>query len=173
MHIACDRYNSDKIKYGRELQARNMLQSLQKFKEWTLEKLEREGRDAFHHECLKTMQEFLSHIYNFVIMLDGKGEKLKSRGWKFNSHWDNTIGKDRKSTKFRTSDSHPKMPMLQTNNFRTIVKNSCEDTSEIESFYHTRFYSELKKILRDGLKMGEPVMVKEFEQDFIENQLAK
>ena len=43
--------------------------------------------------------------------------------------------------------------MLQTNNLHAIAKNNThEDTSEIESFNHSGFYSELKKNLSDGLK---------------------
>ena len=56
-----------------------------KVKETTLEKLEREERDTFLHEHLKTMQEYLNDISKCMIILDKNWKCLMSNGWQFNS----------------------------------------------------------------------------------------
>ena len=48
-------------------------------------------------KCLKTHEEFQNDVAKFFFMLNGKDDYVKTKGWRYSKHWNNMIGKSKKS----------------------------------------------------------------------------
>ena len=103
---------------------------------------------------LKTHEEFSNDVTKFFFMLDGKGNYVKTKGWRYSECWHNMIGKAKKSAKLRKHDSYHELPLLKSHDPCIVIKktSSYEKTPSVECFSKTRFYSELIFLLSQGLE---------------------
>ena len=73
---------------------------------------------------LKPHEEFSNDVAKFFCILDGKGDYVKSKGWRYSECWHDMIGKAKKSEKLRKNDIHHKLTLLKSRELCVVIKNT-------------------------------------------------